>query len=121
MTEAQRLVPGDPVTDLNARIGIIGQRQEELAQLVGKLDDSVGDFSQLRTYVEQIAQILADVAKEVAAHDVSLLERRLDKLAEAVGEAGKLRDEVGQLQDEVGAAAELAGELARRPETRRAV
>ena len=39
MTEAQRLVPGDPVTDLNVRIGIIGQRQEELAQIVGKLGD----------------------------------------------------------------------------------
>ena len=118
MTEAQRLVPGDPVTDLNVRLGILGQRQEELAQVVGKLDDSVGDFGQLRTYVEQIALILADVAKEVAAHDMTLLERRLDKLAEVVGEVDRLRDVVGQLRDEVHAVAELAGELAQRPETR---
>jgi hypothetical protein len=66
MTGAQRLIPNDPMADLNARIGIIGQRQEELPQVVGKLDHSADDFGQLRGYVEQIAGILADVAKEVA-------------------------------------------------------
>lgn len=121
MTEVQRLVPDDPVADLNARIGIIGQRQEELAQVVQQLGDSAGDFGQLRTYVEQIAQILADVAKEVAAHDMTLVEHRLDKLAEVVGEVDKWRDEVGKLRDEVHDVAELAAELAKRPETRRAV
>jgi hypothetical protein len=128
MTEEQRLMAGDPVANLNARIGIIGQRQEELAQVVGKLDDSVGDFGQLRTYVEQIAEILNDVAKEVAAHDVTMVEHRLDKLAEAAGEVGKLRNEVGKLRNEVGKpqneapdVAELAGKLAKSPETQRAV
>ena len=55
MTEAQRLIPDDPVADLNVRIGIIGQRQEELAQVVGKLDHSADEFGQLRAYVEQMA------------------------------------------------------------------
>jgi hypothetical protein len=121
MTEAQRLVPGDLVADLHARIGIIGQRQEELAQVVGKLDDSVGDFGQLRAYVEQVAEVLAGVAKEVAAHDLTLLELRLDRLAEAIGELDKLRDEVGKLRNELHDVAEPVGEPARRPETQRAV
>ncbi|MBV9095284.1 MAG: hypothetical protein JO132_15630 [Streptosporangiaceae bacterium] len=120
MAEARRLVSGGPVADLTARIGIIGQRQEELAEVVGKLHESVGDFGQLHAYVEQLAEILAGVAKEVAAHDLTMLELRLDKLVEAVGEMDKLRIEVGKLRDEVHDVAELAGELAKRPEAQRA-
>ena len=121
MTEAQRRIPDDPVTDLNARIGIIGQRQEELAQVVGKLDHSADDFGQLRAYVEQIAGILADVVKEAEAHDLTMLELRLDKLAEAADEVGKLRDEVSKLRNEVHDAAGLAGDLAQRPPAQGAV
>lgn len=121
MTETQRLIPGDPVTDLNARIGIIGQRQEELAQAVEKLGGSAGDFGQLRTYVEQIAGVLADVAKEVAAHDMTMLEHRLDKLAEAADEVDELRHEVSKLQNGVRDVAEPADESAKRPEAQGAV
>lgn len=121
MTEAQRLIPDDPVADLNVRIGIIGQRQEELAQVVGKLDHSADEFGQLRAYVEQIAGILADVVKDVEAHDLTMLELRLEKLAEAAGEVGKLRDDVSKLRNEVHNAAEQAGEQAQRPETQGAV
>ena len=121
MTKAQRLAPEDPMADLTTRIGIIGQRQDELAQVVGKLDDSVGSFSQLRAYVEQMAEILAGVAKEVTAHDLTMLELRLDKLVEAVGEVDKLREEVARLQNEVHDVALRADELAKRPESCRAV
>lgn len=120
MTEARRLAPDDRVADLTARIGIIGQRQEELAQAVGKLDDSVSSFGQLRTYVEQMAEILAGVAKEVTAHDLAMMELRLDKLVEAVGDMDTLREEVGRLRNEIHDVALLADELAKRPETRRA-
>ena len=117
MTEAQRLVPSDPVADLTAQIGIIGQRQEELAQAVEKLDDTASGFGQLRAYVEQIAGILTDVAKEVAAHDMTMVELRLDKLAEATAELDTLRNEVGKLRSELHDAAGPAGEPAERPET----
>ena len=111
MTEAQHLIPGDPVADMNARIGVIGQRQEELAQAVGQLGGSVADCGQLRTYVEQMAEVLAGVAKEVAAHDVTMLEDRLDKVAEVAGEVDNLRNEVGTLRHEVQAVTELVGQL----------
>jgi hypothetical protein len=121
MTEVQRLAPGDPVADLTARIGLLGQHQEELAKVVGQLDDSVGGFGQLRAYVEQLGGILAEVAREVAAHDLTLLELRLDKLAEAVGEVDTLRDEIVKLRGEVRDAAGPVAGLVQHPETQRAV
>ena len=114
MTQAQRSVPGGPLADLDAQIGIIGLRQDELARVVEKLEGSVANSGPLRTYVEQLAEVLADVANEVAAHDMTILEDRLDKLAETAGEVDKLRNEIHDV-------AELVQELAGRPQTQRAV
>lgn len=116
MTQAQRPASGDPVVDLNAQIGIISQRQDELAQVVEKLEGSVGKFRLLQTYVEQIAEILAGVVDEVAAHDMSMVEGRLDKLAKTAREVDKLRNEMHDV-------AELVQELAtaKRPQAQKAV
>jgi hypothetical protein len=104
------------VADLDAQIGIIGLRQDELARVVEKLEGAVGNFGQLRTYVEQIAEVLADVARKVSAHDMTMVEDRLDRLAGTAGEVDKLRDEIHDV-------AELVRDLATagRPQTRRAV
>ena len=80
MNEPRPLAPPSPVAGLNAQIGLIGQRQEQLAHVVAELGGSVSDFDQLRTYVEQIASILANLAKEVGAHDLDGVERRLDEV-----------------------------------------
>ena len=53
---------------LSAQIGLVAQRQEELARAVQRLGTSAAEFDQLRGYVEQIGAILANVAKEVAAN-----------------------------------------------------
>src|SRR6201996_2709242 len=90
---------------LSAQIGLVAQRQEELAQAVQRLGASAAEASQLRGYVGQIGVILSDLAREVAAQDVPTVQRRLDDLAETVSEVGILRDEVA-------AVAEVAGNIA---------
>ena len=79
---------------LSVQISQVTQRQEELAQAVQRLGASVAEFGQLPGYVEQIGAVLADLAKEVAAHDMMTVQRRLDDLAETVSEVGALRAEV---------------------------
>src|SRR6201996_1781778 len=93
---------------LSAQIGLVAQRQEELAQAVQRLGASADESSQLRGYVEQIGVILSDLAREVAAQDVPTVQRRLDDLAETVSEVGTLRNEVA-------AVAEGAGNIATAP------
>jgi hypothetical protein len=110
MNETRPLSPASPVEGLNAQIGIIGQRQEQLAQVVAELGGSVGDFDQLRTYVEQIASILTSLAKEVAAHDLEGVERRLE-------EFGRTSIEIDDLRRETHELAGIVGELASRRET----
>ena len=73
-----------------------------------RLGTSAAEFDQLRGYVEQIGVILADVAKEVAAQDVTTVQRRVDDLAETVSEVDTLRAEVA-------AVAEVAENLATGP------
>ena len=90
---------------LSAQIGLVAQRQEELARAVQRLGTSAAEFDQLRGYVEQIGVILANVAKEVAAQDVTTVQRRVDDLAETVSEVDTLRAEVA-------AVAEVAENLA---------
>jgi hypothetical protein len=90
---------------LSAQIRLVAQRQEELAQAVQRLGTSAAEFDQLRGYVEQIGVILASVANEVAAQDVSTVQRRVDDLAETVSEVDTLRAEVA-------AVAEVAENLA---------
>ena len=84
---------------LSAQIGLVAQRQEELAQAVQRLGASAAESSQLRGYVEQIGVILSDLAREVAAQDVPTVQRRLDDLAETVSEVGTLRDEVAAVAE----------------------
>ena len=110
MNEPQSLAPPSPVAGLNARIGLIGQRQEQLAQVVAELGGSVSDFDQLRTYVEQIAGILASLAKEVGAYDLDGVERRLD-------EVGRVTLEIETLRQETREIAAIVGELAQRRAT----
>ena len=107
MNEPQPLAPPSPVAGLNAQIGLIGQRQEQLAHVVAELGGSVSDFDQLRTYVEQIASILANLAKEVGAHDLAGVERRLD-------EVGRVTVEIETLRQETREIAAIVGELVQR-------
>jgi hypothetical protein len=88
--------PEDPAAAaaLSAQIGLVAQRQDELAQAVERLGASAAESSQLRGYVEQIGVILSNLAREVAAQDVPTVQRRLDDLAETVSEVGTLRAEV---------------------------
>ena len=110
MSEVQGLIPAqaqDPTgapgpTALSAQIGLVAQRQEELAQAVQRLGTSVAEFDQLRAYVEQIGSILADLANEVAAQDAMTVQRRLDDLAETVSEVGTLRAEVAAVAEAAG-------------------
>jgi hypothetical protein len=102
MNEPQPLAPPSPVAGLNAQIGLIGQRQEQLARVVAELGGSVSDFDQLRTYVEQIASILANLAKEVGAHDVDGVERRLDEMGQVTLEIETLRQETREIAAIVG-------------------
>jgi hypothetical protein len=104
MNEPQPLALPSPVAGLNAQIGLIGQRQEQLAHVVAELGGSVSDFDQLRTYVEQIASILANLAKEVGAHDLDGVERRLD-------EVGRVSFEIETLRQETREIAAIVGEL----------
>jgi hypothetical protein len=97
--------PGASAAALSAQIGLVAQRQEELAQAVQRLGTSAAEFDELRGYVEQIGVILANVAKEVAAQDVTTVQRRVDDLAETVSEVDTLRAEVA-------AVAEVAENLA---------
>ncbi len=97
--------PGASAAVLSAQIGLVAQRQEELARAVQRLGTSAAEFDQLRGYVEQIGVILANVAKEVAAQDVTTVQRRVDDLAETVSEVDTLRAEVA-------AVAEVAENLA---------
>lgn len=95
---------------LSTQIGLVAQRQEELAQAVQRLGASAAGFDQLRGYVEQIGLILSNVAKEVAAQDVTaedvtMVQRRVEDLAETVSEVPTLRAEVA-------AVAEVAENLA---------
>ena len=107
MNEPQPLAPPSPVAGLNAQIGLIGQRQEQLAHVVAELGGSASDFDQLRTYVEQIASILANLAKEVGAHDLDAVERRLD-------EAGRVTLEIETLRQETREIAAIVGGLVQR-------
>jgi hypothetical protein len=107
MNEPRPLAPPSPVAGLNAQIGLIGQRQEQLAHVVAELGGSVSDFDQLRTYVEQIASILANLAKEVGAHDRDGVERRLD-------EVGRVTLEIETLRQETREIAAMVGELVQR-------
>ena len=123
MSEAQGLIPAqaqDPTAAagpgaaagpaaLSAQIGLVTQRQEELAQAVQRLGTSVSDFDQLRAYVEQIGSILADLAKEVAAQDAMTVQRRLDDLAETVSEVDTLRAEVAAVAEAAGTTAPERG------------
>jgi hypothetical protein len=84
---------------LSAQIGLVAQRQEELAEAVQRLGASAAESSQLRGYVEQIGVILSNLAREVAAQDVPTVQRRLDDLAETVSEVGTLRDEVAAVAE----------------------
>jgi hypothetical protein len=84
---------------LSAQIGVVTQRQEELAQAVQRLGASAAESSQLRGYVEQIGVILSNLAREVAAQDVPTVQRRLDDLAETVSEVGTLRAEVAAVAE----------------------
>ena len=102
MNEPQPLAPPSPVAGLNAQIGLIGQRQEQLAHVVAELGGSVSDFDQLRTYVEQIASILANLAKEVGAHDLDGVERRLDEMGRVTLEIETLRQETREIAAIVG-------------------
>jgi hypothetical protein len=97
--------PAASAAALSAQIGLVAQRQEELARAVQRLGTSAAEFDQLRGYVEQIGVILANVAKEVAAQDVTTVQRRVDDLAETVSEVDTLRAEVA-------AVAEVAENLA---------
>jgi hypothetical protein len=97
--------PATSAAALSAQIGLVAQRQEELARAVQRLGTSAAEFDQLRGYVEQIGVILANVAKEVAAQDVTTVQRRVDDLAETVSEVDTLRAEVA-------AVAEVAENLA---------
>ena len=97
--------PGASAAAMSAQIGLVAQRQEELARAVQRLGTSAAEFDQLRGYVEQIGVILANVAKEVAAQDVTTVQRRVDDLAETVSEVDTLRAEVA-------AVAEVAENLA---------
>jgi hypothetical protein len=110
MNEPQPLAPPSRVAGLNARIGLIGQRQEQLAQVVAELGGSVSDFDQLRTYVEQIASILANLAKDVGAHDLDGVERRLD-------EVGRVTLEIETLRQETREIAAIVGQLVQRRAT----
>ena len=102
MNEPQPLAPPSPVAGLNAQVGLIGQRQEQLAHVVAELGGSVSDFDQLRTYVEQIASILANLAKEVGAHDLNGVERRLDDMGRVALEVETLRQETREIAAIVG-------------------
>lgn len=97
--------PAASAAALSAQIGLVAQRQEELSRAVQRLGTSAAEFDQLRGYVEQIGAILANVAKEVAAQDVTTVQRRVDDLAETVSEVDTLRAEVA-------AVAEVAENLA---------
>ncbi len=110
LATVQRDDPAAPASaaTLSAQIGLVAQRQEELAQAVQRLGASAAEFDQLRGYVEQIGVILANVAKEVAAQDVTTVQRRVDDLAETVSEVDTLRAEVA-------AVAEVAENLATAP------
>jgi hypothetical protein len=89
----------DSPAALSQQIGLVAQRQEELAQAVQRLGASVAESSQLRGYVEQIGVILANLAKEVADQDVTTVQRRLDDLAETVSEVDTLRAEVAAVAE----------------------
>ena len=89
---------GSPAA-LSAQIGLVARRQEELAQAVQRLGASAAESSQLRGYVEQIGVILSDLAREVAAQDVTTVQRRLDDLAETVSEVDTLRAEVAAVAE----------------------
>ncbi len=101
LVTAQAEEPGTAVGSaaLSAQIGLVAQRQEELAQAVQRLGASAAESSQLRGYVEQIGVILSDLAREVAAQDVPTVQRRLDDLAETVSEVGTLREEVAAVAE----------------------
>ena len=72
-----------------------------------RLNSSVAGFDQLRAYVEQMGEILADLAREVTAIDPVTVRRRLDSLAETMGEVDVLRAEVAAVA-QVGAEAAAA-------------
>jgi hypothetical protein len=105
MTEVKDLLPTESVSAgtaispaaLSVEISLLAQRQDELAQAVQRLSASMAEFGQVPAYVEQIGAILADLAKEVAAHDLATVRRRLDDLAETAGEIGALRAEVASV------------------------
>jgi hypothetical protein len=101
MSEVQELAPAEPLdretasaAGLSAQIGMVARRQEELAQVVQQLNASVADFDQLRGYVEQMGEILANLAREVTALDPLTIQRRLDDLAETVSQVSVLQAEV---------------------------
>jgi len=75
--------------------------------VLAELGGSVSDFDQLRAYVEQIASILANLAKEVGAHDLGGVERRLD-------EVGRMTLEIEALRQETREIAAIVGELVQR-------
>ncbi len=126
MSEAQQLTPAGTLdygsarpAELSAQIGMVAQRQEELALVVQRLNGSVAGFDQLRAYVEQMGEILADLAREVTAIDPVTVRRRLDGLAETMGEVDVLRAEVAAVA-QVGAeaaAAQAPGTAAQAPGT----
>ena len=75
--------------------------------MLAELGGSVSDFDQLRAYVEQIASILANLAKEVGAHALAGVERRLD-------EVGRVTVEIETLRQETREIAAIVGELVQR-------
>jgi hypothetical protein len=114
MSEVQQLTPAGTLdygsagpAELSAQIGMVAQRQEELALVVQRLNASAAGFDQLRAYVEQMGEILADLAREVTAIDPVTVRRRLDGLAETMGEVDVLRAEVAAVA-QVGAEAAAA-------------
>jgi hypothetical protein len=114
MSEVEQLTPAGTLgygsagpSELSAQIGLVAQRQEELALVVQRLNASVAGFGQLRAYVEQMGEILADLAREVTAIDPVTVRRRLDGLAETMGEVDVLRAEVAAVA-QVGAEAAAA-------------
>lgn len=104
MSEVQHLTPAGPLdrvtaspAELTAQVDEIARRQEELAQVVKRLNASVTGFDQLRAYVEQLGEIVASLATEVTALDRVTLQRRLDDLAETVSEVALLRSELADV------------------------
>src|ERR1700761_5306113 len=121
MSDVQHLTPAEPLdrvtaspAELSAQLGMVARHQEELAQAVQRLNTSAADFAQLRSYVEQMGEILASLAREVTALDAATIQRRLDDVAETVSEVAVLRAEVAAAAQPDPAAAVVPGPEAAR-------